>query len=406
MVRSLRITCSALLAVLLGAIAACDSRQVKAPSPIAGDEASKEPEIFAAQPDDSTTKDDPSAYAFTALSLVEVGAIDQPVDAASRTGDDGVYFVSRTGTIHRLVGEAFETDPVLDISDLTEGDGERGLLGLAFSNNGATAYLNYTNLDGDTTVASLAVTPTGQFNRTTLRRLLVVDQPFRNHNAGDIVVEPGGTLLIPMGDGGSADDPQRLALDDRSMLGKVLRLDPQSGEVTVLAKGLRNPWRVDLFEDRLWLADVGQNKFEEISVLENVSTRIGSPFKGASGVGSSTKATAKTSVVDFGWSAYEADMRFNKDQSSPSHTPPLIAYRHGENGCSISGGAVAMRGELRDRYIFADYCSGRVWSVATDSSSAEMQLHFVDLDSPTAVVRAHDGIFVLSIGGKIWRLNG
>ena len=139
--------------------------------------------------------------------------------------------------------------------------------------------------------------------------MLTIDQPFRNHNAGDIVVEPSGTLLVPMGDGGSADDPLRVSLDDSSLLGKVLRVDPLDGAVTVLAKGLRNPWRVDLHEDRLWLADVGQNKWEEVSVLDGVAS--------LSGV---------TGVVYFGWSAYEANDRFNNDQSSPSHTPPVVAY--------------------------------------------------------------------------------
>jgi len=406
MIRSRRIIWSATFTVVLGAIAACGAQQVKAPLPIAGDQTSKESEIVAVQSEDSATAGDPSAKTFDILSLVEIGVIDQPVDAASRVGDDGVYFVSRTGTIHRLDGEMFEIDPVLDITDLTEGEGERGLLGLAFSNDGATAYLNYTNRNGDTTVASLAVDQTGRFDRATLRTLLVIDQPFHNHNAGDIVVEPGGTLLIPMGDGGSFDDLLRRALDDRSMLGKVLRFDPKNGEVAVLAKGLRNPWRVDLFNDRLWLADVGESKFEEISVLEDVSTRVGTPFSDATDIGSSPNSSTATSVVDFGWSAYEADMRFNDDQSSPSHTPPYVAYRHGDNGCSVSGGAVATSGVLQGRYIFADYCSGRLWSIATNSSSTAMHLHFVELDSPTAIVRAHDEIFVLSLGGNIWRLNG
>jgi hypothetical protein len=264
-----------------------------------------------------------------------------------------VYFVSRIGTIHRFVDNTFEPTVVLDISNLTDGDGERGLLGLAFSPDGAVAYVYYTDLAGATTIASLAVDTRGVFDRGTLQTLLTIDQPFRNHNAGDIVVEPSGTLLVPMGDGGSADDPLRVSLDDSSLLGKVLRVDPRDGTVTVLAKGLRNPWRVDLHEDRLWLADVGQNKWEEVSVLDAVSSR-----------------TAST-VVDFGWSAYEANDRFNDDQVSPNHVPPVVAYEHGDDGCSVSGGAVAVAGTLRGRYVFSDYCSGRVWSIATDTAAPE-----------------------------------
>ena len=322
------------------------------------------------------------------LSLVEVARLEQPVDAASRLGDPAVYFVARGGTVHRFVDSVLESEPVLDISDLTEGQGERGLLGLAFSRDGSTAFINYTNLDGDTTVASLSVGTTGKFARESLKTILVIDQPYANHNAGYIVVEPSGMILLPMGDGGSADDPLRVSLDDSSPLGKVLRVDPRDGSYEILARGLRNPWRVDLYQDRLWLADVGQGEFEEVSVLGGLS-----------------KITDKTQVVDFGWSAYEANKVFNKDQKSSSHTPPLVSYKHGDNGCSISGGAVATAGSLRNRFVFADYCSGRLWSIATDESAPQMKLHFDDLDSPSAVVRANEKLFVLSLSGTIWQIR-
>ena len=322
------------------------------------------------------------------LSLVEVARLEQPVDAASRFSDPAVYFVARGGTVHRFVDAVLDSEPVLDISDLTEGQGERGLLGLAFSRDGSTAFINYTNLDGDTTIASLNVNRDGIFARESLKTILVVDQPFANHNAGDIVVEPSGMILVPMGDGGSADDPLRVSLDDSSPLGKVLRVDPRNGSFTILARGLRNPWRVDLYQDRLWLADVGQSDFEEVSVLDGL-----------------TKITSTSQIVDFGWSAYEANDRFNKDQTSATHRPPVIAYQHGDDGCSISGGAVAVSGSLLNRYVFADYCSGRLWSIATDESAPQMTLHFDDLDSPSAVVRANETLFVLSLSGTIWQIR-
>ena len=322
------------------------------------------------------------------LSLVEVARLEQPVDAASRLGDPAVYFVAQGGTVHRFVDSVLESEPVLDISDLTEGQGERGLLGLAFSRDGSTAFINYTNLDGDTTVASLSVGTTGKFARKSLKTILVIDQPYANHNAGDIVVESSGMILLPMGDGGSADDPLRVSLDDSSPLGKVLRVDPRDGSYEILARGLRNPWRVDLYQDRLWLADVGQGEFEEVSVLGGLS-----------------KITDTAQVIDFGWSAFEANKVFNKDQKSSSHTPPLVSYKHGDNGCSISGGAVATAGSLRNRFVFADYCSGRLWSIATDESAPQMKLHFDDLDSPSAVVRANEKLFVLSLSGTIWQIR-
>ncbi len=383
------------------ALVGCGAQPVGAPAPIAGDTPRSDNTISAVQSSPDVTaggSDD-----FSSITLVEIATLDQPVDAASRVSDAAVYFVSRTGTIHRFVDGTFAPNAVLDISDLTEGDGERGLLGLSFSPDGATAYINYTDTSGDTTIASLAVDVDGTFDRASLRTLLTIEQPYRNHNAGDIVVEPSGTLLVPMGDGGSADDPLRVSLDTSSPLGKVLRVNPRDGSVTMVAKGLRNPWRVDLFDDRLWLADVGQNQWEEVSVLDGVSQRRGVPLSSSS-AGASSAGNA-TDIADFGWSAYEANDRFNTDQSSPSHIGPVVAYQHGDDGCSVSGGAIGVSGALQGRYVFADYCSGRVWSIPADTASPTMTLHFDGLDAPSAVVRANNDLFILSLSGTIWKLN-
>ena len=364
-------------AVLLGA---CGLQQASVPD---GLDVSGTSATIAVEPGDTGNSGDTS---FDQLSLVAIGSLDQPVDVAARANDDTLYFVSRSGTIHQFSNGKFAASPVLDISGLTTGAGERGLLGLAFSNDGATAFLNYTALNGDTTIAAVTINDQGVFVRESLRTILTIEQPFRNHNAGDLVVEPSGTLLVAMGDGGSADDPLRTSLDDSSLLGKVLRVNPIDGSVTTLAKGLRNPWRIDLYDDRLWLADVGQNKWEEVSVLDAVSQ--------------------VAMVVDFGWSAFEANTRFNSDQKSPAHVAPIVAYEHGDDGCSVSGGAVATTGALRGRYVFADYCSGRIWSIATDIASPTMTRHFDGVESPVAVARAGDEVFILSLGGTIWKLNG
>lgn len=384
-------------ALALGAVVidACSAQRATAPS--AQDETTLDAGEgeTAALPLDGVSSE---SAGFRTLALSPVALLDQPVDAAHRAGDDAVYFVSRIGTIHRFVNDQLNNNPVIDLSDLTADEGERGLLGLAFSPDGTVAYVNYTNRLGDTVVASLNVVANGTFDRGSLRTIIAIEQPFRNHNAGDLVVEPNGMLLVPMGDGGSADDPLRVSLDDSSLLGKVLRVDAATGATTIIAKGLRNPWRVDLFDDRLWLADVGQNKWEEVSVLESVSSRT------------------PNNAVDFGWSAYEANDRFNGDQMSTSHTPPVLAYEHGEEGCSISGGAVAVSGLLRGRYVFADYCSGRIWSTPADVASTSTSpnsslasratLHFDAVDSPVAIVRAHNHLYVLSLNGTIWRIIG
>jgi hypothetical protein len=330
-----------------------------------------------------------NATSASELSLEKIATLDQPVDAAARENENAIYFVERRGKIIRYASNSMESTPVLDITELTYGEGERGLLGLAFSKDGSTAYLNYTDLNDDTTIARVSVDNDGRFRRETLSTILIIKQPFENHNAGDIVVESSGMLLVPTGDGGSGNDPLRVSLDDSSPLGKVLRVNPQNGTYTILARGLRNPWRVDLYDDRLWLADVGQSSFEEVNVLNNVQQLSGG-----------------SEIVDFGWSAYEANERFNTDQTSVDHIPPVIAYEHGDDGCSISGGAVAETGTLTSRFVFGDYCSGKVWSISTNETSPKATLHFDDIDSLAAIVRANKNLYVLSLNGDIWQIRG
>ena len=317
--------------------------------------------------------------------LALVAELDEPVDAAMRAGDEALYLVSRVGVVHRIVDGSLVEPAVLDIADLTEAEGERGLLGFAFSPDGSVSYVNYTDSSGDTVIARLTVNLDGSLDRDSMRTLLTIDQPYSNHNGGDVIVEPDGMLLIATGDGGSGGDPDRVALDDSSLLGKVLRVDPEDGSVQIVARGLRNPWRVDLYDDRLWLADVGQGEWEEISVLDGVSS--------------------VTDVVDFGWSAYEGNERFNEDQMSAAHVPPVLVYEHGDDGCSVSGGAVAVTGSLVGRYVFADYCSGRVWSIPGDGVNPVKEHLFDGLESPVAVVRAGVDLYVLALAGQVWRIT-
>lgn len=321
----------------------------------------------------------------SAPALTLLAEVDEPVDASVRTGDEALYVVSRAGRVHRIVDGSVVEPVALDISDLTQAEGEHGLLGLAFAPDGTVAYVNYTDLNGDTVIARLTVKGDGTLDRSSMRTLLTIAQPYANHNGGDVVVEPDGMLLVATGDGGSGGDPDRVALDDSSLLGKVLRVDPEDGAVQIIARGLRNPWRVDLHDDRLWLADVGQGEWEEISVLNDVS-----------GV---------SAIVDFGWSAFEGNERFNEDQSSAGHVPPVLVYEHGEDGCSVSGGAVAVSGSLAGRYVFADYCSGRVWSIPTDGVNPNKEQLFDGLESPVAVVRAGEDLYVLTLGGGVFRIH-
>ncbi|MDJ0771336.1 MAG: PQQ-dependent sugar dehydrogenase [Ilumatobacter sp.] len=340
-----------------------------------------------------------------------VGEFDQPIDLAVRPGDNALYVVNQTGTIVRH--DETQTAVVAELGSLVSGGGEQGLLGLAFHPTQDLAYVNYTDRGGDTIIAEYGVDAVGRFAAES-RLVLTVDQPYRNHNAGELMFGPDGMLYIPLGDGGSANDPERRAQDPRSLLGSMLRIDPTStgdaaytipadnpfaggefegiaGAPEVWAWGLRNPWKIafDPVTDELWIADVGQNEFEEVNV---VAPAGGNP----AGRG-----------LDFGWSALEGAERFNDDIAvSDRNTLPVLTYRHGNDGCSISGG-VPYRGtaipELAPAYVYSDFCSGILW--ALDLAGQRNLTLLTGFDSVSAVRAGPDGeLYVLERSGTVHRL--
>jgi glucose/arabinose dehydrogenase len=294
--------------------------------------------------------------------LVEVEDV---TSLAFRAGDDALYIAGRDGTVWAWRAGA-DPSPVLDLTDLTESGGERGLLGLAFAPDGAALYVNYTAQDdGATHVDGFAVAADGTIDAASRREVLVIEQPYANHNGGQIEFGPDGMLYIGMGDGGSANDPERRAMDLGELLGKILRIDPAGDPYAVPADnpfvgvdgarpeiwslGLRNPWRFsfDSATGDLWIGDVGQGGWEEIDHA---------PATDGLGAGRS---------LNFGWSALEGTHPANDDQPAEGATPPLYEYSH-DDGCSVTGGEV-YRGQaipgLAGWYVFADYCEGTVWGL-------------------------------------------
>lgn len=331
---------------------------------------------------------------------------DQPVDLAVRPGDDALYLVERIGRVVAVEGGTVTT--VLDITDATVAEGERGLLGLVFSLDGDRAVVDHTDLDGDIVIAEYTVLADGNFDPASRRELLTIDQPYANHNGGGLAVDRDGHLYIGMGDGGSADDPDRVALDPGDLLGKVLRIDPTpNGDLPysipdtnpyldvpgarpeVWVTGLRNPWRLDIDPDTgdLWIADVGQNSIEEIDVL------LAGPDGRDPGRG-----------VSLGWSAFEGDRRFNVDQPDDGHAPPLFSYVHQDGRCSISGGAVYRGGDIEGLdgwYLFGDWCSGEVWALEVLRSADGVEAGEL-LDVGTV-----PGVVDISAGpdGELWAVS-
>ncbi|HEY8407244.1 MAG TPA: PQQ-dependent sugar dehydrogenase, partial [Gaiellaceae bacterium] len=193
------------------------------------------------------------------------GGFDAPVYVTSAPGDPStLYVVEQPGTI-KIVRDGQATGTLLDIRDRVKSGGEQGLLSIAFDPKYATNrkfYVNYTDTKGDTRVVEF----TG--DRSHARQLLFVDQPYDNHNGGQLQFDAKGYLYVGMGDGGSGGDPENRAQNLTSRLGKLLRINPARAGARwqIVGYGLRNPWRFsfDRRNGNLWIGDVGQNAWEEI----------------------------------------------------------------------------------------------------------------------------------------------
>ncbi|MDP9464569.1 MAG: PQQ-dependent sugar dehydrogenase, partial [Actinomycetota bacterium] len=338
------------------------------------------------------------------VQVVQVDSATNPVDVAVRAGDPTLYVVQQNGQVIAHRADTVET--MLDVSDIIVAGGEQGLLGLAFHPTESFAYVNYTDRSGDTVIAEYTVDGNGVFDPGSARILLTIDQPYTNHNGGEVLFGPDGMLYIGTGDGGAGGDPERRALDVSSPLGKILRIDVTPSDTApytipadnpfvavdgargeIWAIGMRNPWRMSF--DRptgdLWIADVGQNQWEEIDVAW-----------AADGGGRG---------MNFGWSAFEGNHRFNDDQSPDGATPPIHEYEHVGEDCSVSGG-VLYRGAaipaLVGWYVFADFCSGQVRALKIEGRAVSRQVALGRAPNISAINEGPDGeLLVLSLNGPI-----
>jgi glucose/arabinose dehydrogenase len=333
----------------------------------------------------------PPAAGFTLALVLFAAGFTDPVGVESAGGADDRLFVIEQAGLIRIVrpNGAVDAAPFLDITGrVRSGDGEDGLLGLAFHPDYATTgyfYVNYTVLVGaqlETRISRFSVTADPDVADPASEEILfTVDQPFPNHNAGDLHFGPDGYLYIPLGDGGSGGDPGNRAQNATLLLGKVTRIDVDSlsgtaadcvgngtGDYTIpptnpmadgpghtcdeiWAVGLRNPWRssFDRATGGFYLADVGQSDWEEVDVQP-----AGDP-----------------GGENYGWHCYEGNHVYTACPPISHYASPVSEYSHAAGGCTVIGGYVyrgALYPAMAGRYLFTDYCTGTFRDLASDGA--------------------------------------
>ena len=333
---------------------------------------------------------------------------------AAAGDSERLYVVEQGGRIRVIFDGQVLPEPFLDISDRLGTGGERGLLGLAFHPEFATngrIFVNYTNPGGATRISEFRATSADRADPATERVRLLVPQPFSNHNGGSVNFGNDGRLYIALGDGGSGGDPLGSGQNLSVLLGKILRIDVDSGapyavpadnpfaatagaEPEIRAYGLRNPWRMsfDRATGDLYVGDVGQSEREEINV----------------------GLAARGGGENYGWNVTEGTLCFNPSRGCDTSgiTMPVLDYGHGE-GCSVTGGVVYAGCRIPDlvgTYFYGDFCTGFVRSfrladgVATDQQDWTAGLEGIGRISSFGTDAAGE-VYVVDYDGEIYRLE-
>jgi uncharacterized membrane protein YgdD (TMEM256/DUF423 family) len=330
------------------------------------------------------------------LALVEVArGFDRPLYVTAPAGDARLFVVEQGGKIRIVKDGKVVARPFLDLSAKTRASGERGLLSMAFhpryASNGFF-FVNYTDTKGDTRVERYTVTKDPDVaDPASAALVLAVDQPYVNHNGGHVLFGPDGRLYVGMGDGGAGGDPHGNGQNPRALLGKLLRIDVDAPapKPEIWALGLRNPWRFafDAPSGLLYIADVGQDRWEEIDVVP-----------------------LARSGLNYGWNLTEGKHDYKPDgRSSRGMIVPLVEYSH-DAGCSITGGFV-YRGHavpgMAGTYFFSDYGTGflRSFRVRGGRAIERRQWEGIEAGSVTSFgLDAAGELYVTNSQGQVLRL--
>ncbi len=336
-------------------------------------------------------------------------SFNSPVEI-KHAGDDRLFIVEQPGKIKILNTDGtVNSTPFLDIENKVYYGGERGLLGLAFHPNYPSTpyfFVNYINNSENTVIAKYTVSSNQDIANDDETILMTINQPYSNHNGGCINFGPDGYLYIGMGDGGSGGDPQNYSQNLNSLLGKMLRIDVDSGSPYAIpsdnpygdeiwASGLRNPWKFSFDNNGdLWIADVGQNEFEEINLV-----------------------TDDPGGINYGWRCYEGNSIYNTSSNCPDSselTFPVGEYSHSNSGffkCSITGGYTYRGSQISGMngvYFFADYCSQEIGMLSYNSSTDSWDMN---LSSPNASGSwvtfgqdNNDEMYIASVNGGLYKI--
>ncbi len=335
--------------------------------------------------------------------------LDHPVHLASAPGEARIFVVEQPGRIRVIENGRVRSEPFLDVSDRVSYGGERGLLSVAFhprfAQNG-WLFVDYTDRRGNPCVERFTATRDRQRADPASGRILItVEHPYANHNGGHLLFGPDRMLYVTLGDGGSAGDPGNRAQNPHVLLGKLLRLDVDHGDPYAIprdnpfadgrggrpeiwALGLRNPWRIAFDLGLLYIADVGQDLWEEVDVVR-----------------------ADRPGLNFGWRLYEGRHDFKRQRTEPRDLVfPVIEYGH-DAGCSVTGGLVDRGrrvGVLIGRYLYSDYCKGWLRSFRFENGRAVERRRWDVLPPGQVTSFGQDGegeVYLVTYEGAIFRID-
>ena len=329
--------------------------------------------------------------------------------ALTNAGDDRVFVVEQRGLIWTVDWGQNNPQVFLDIRDrVNDRANEQGLLGLAFHpdfSENMRFFVNYSGVNGETIIAEYQTdTNSIEGDNETEMVLLRINQPYANHNGGAMAFGPDGYLYIGTGDGGSGGDPLGNGQRLDTLLGKILRIDVDTGESYTIPQdnpfadgggqpeiwlyGLRNPWRIafDQTTGDLFIGDVGQNQWEEINFLPADST----------------------GAINYGWNLREGAHDYSGSDAG-ALVDPIAEYDHGL-GCSVTGGVVVRDPRLpawQGLYLYGDYCSGRVWGLIQDERGSWLGAQLFEVAGTiSSFGEDHAGrVYLVDHNGTVLRLE-